>query len=224
MLDLTVSTNDRIFITGKTGSGKTYLMKFLTRQVKRLAVFDPKGSLDLDDWKLEPFSDKGVSKLKNGEEARLRVRYLPGEEIATYWLKMLEVFYHIGNVTIYIDEVYQVNGGPTTTPSPIVNTLYTLGRELGIGVWGVTQRPSWVPLVHMSESDHFFVFRLNMLDDRRRMAEVSGSNNILEPIRDPYGFFYMRPEWEEAEYIPKLSVKYVKTKPTKIYEQKEMAQ
>jgi hypothetical protein len=205
MADYRIRTNDRIFVTGKTGSGKTFLMQHVTKRVRRLAVLDGKGTLG--GWNLEPYGQAGLSKLRQGEDVRLRVIYTPGEDVETYWLTILEALYSVGNLTIYIDELYVVNGGPSTRPSPIMNALYTLGRELGIGVWATTQRPSWVPLVHMSEADHFFIFRLNMPEDRQRMAEVTGVTNVLEPIRDPYGFFYMIPEWDEADYREKLRVK-----------------
>jgi hypothetical protein len=107
-----------------------------------------------------------------------------------------------GNVTVYIDESYGVTD-PGSKPSRNLTSLWTRGRELGVGAWASSQRPSWVPLFEISEADHLFTFRLSLEEDRRRIAAFVGPE-ALDVIHDVNGVLYSRAEWEHPVYIPKL--------------------
>ena len=47
------------------------------------------------------------------------------------------------------------------------------GRELGVEVWNGTQRPKDIPQIALSESEHFYTFRLNLPQDRERIEAVT---------------------------------------------------
>ena len=191
-----------MLITGKTGSGKTYLSKFLTRHVKRLVVFDGKGTLG--DWQLDPYDKDAVDKIKRGEDVRTRVLVPFGADPVAWWSGVLSMVYAAGNCTIYIDELYSVCP-PNQRPSDELWSIYTRGRELGLGVWAATQRPVWVPLFALSEAEHYFMFRLQLEEDRRRMAAFM-SPVVEEPIRDPHGFYYSLSGWDNPRYFRELQV------------------
>lgn len=197
MSSITLSTNERVFITGKTGSGKTFLARYLTRKIKRLVVLDGKGTLGTPDWALEPF-EQNIEKLNSKEPFRLRA--VPGlkTDLTAYWDDVLETTLRAGNVTIYIDELYAVVP-PNKTASPTLFGCYTRGREFGVGVWASTQRPVWIPLVAMSEAEHFFMFRLQLMEDKQRLAAFMGAD-VLQPIYDEHGFYYAKAADDYVRY------------------------
>lgn len=197
-------SNERVITTGKTGSGKTFLMSYMTKTLNRLVVLDGKGTLN--QWSLEPWSREGERRLKAGEPVRLRAMVPYKAEPGPYWDKILEACFDAGNVTIYIDELYAIVP-PNQQASNILWACYTRGREFGVGVWACTQRPTWIPLVALSESEHYFMFRLSLDEDRRRMAAFMGSD-VLKPITDEHGFYYCRAEWDNAIYYKQLEVKH----------------
>jgi energy-coupling factor transporter ATP-binding protein EcfA2 len=219
MPKISLTTNERLFITGKTGSGKTFLARHLTQKVKRLVVLDGKGTLSGPDWNLEKWSD-GLDRLNNGEDVRLRAVPDIKTDLSDYWDAILETSLRAGNVTIYIDELYAVVP-PNKTASPVLFACYTRGREFGVGMWASTQRPVWIPLVAMSEAEHFFMFRLQLMEDKSRLAAFMGQE-VLEQINDPHGFYYSKAiddhvtyftqynpaasevEKEEVEEVPRL--------------------
>jgi energy-coupling factor transporter ATP-binding protein EcfA2 len=198
-----LKSNERVFICGKTGSGKTFLARHLTRNLKRMIVLDGKGTLT--DWDLQPWDRYARDLLKNQDPVRARVLWDIGQDPDEFWSDVMTQCYSAGDCTLYIDEVYAIVPPMTKVPD-ILWALYTRGRELGIGVWAATQRPKNVPMVCMSEAEHYFSFRLMLEDDRSRMSEFMGPD-VQAPIADEHGFYYMRPEWDRPRYIPRYQTK-----------------
>jgi DNA helicase HerA-like ATPase len=80
---------------------------------------------------------------------------------------------------IVVDEVMQVCPSAITIPAWYKGAL-TRGMELGVGVWSLTQRPSTIPISILSESTHYFIFRLNAISDRKRLVDYTGQTEFLE--------------------------------------------
>lgn len=204
----TIKAGDRVFACGKTGSGKTYLMERLTRGLSRLAVLDGKGTLG--SWGLAEWNRESRAMLRNGEAVRVRITWdVSDGDVWEYWESILEELYAAQNLTIYCDELYALSDQPGSKVQPALRAIYTRGREMGIGAWAATQRPVSVPLVCLSESEHFFSFRLTMDDDRARMAEFM-TQSVREPIQDVHGFWYMFAQDERPIYIPALKAGMIK--------------
>jgi energy-coupling factor transporter ATP-binding protein EcfA2 len=189
MPQISLATNERLFITGKTGSGKSYLARYLTRKISRLIVLDGKGTLGVPEWGLEDWY-KSIDLNDQTKTFRLRAYPPLKADLVEFWDEILYQAMRAGNITIYMDELYAVVP-PNKTASPTLFACYTRGREFGLGMWASTQRPVWIPLVAMSEAEHFFVFRLQLMEDKQRLAAFMGSD-VLEPIRDDHGFYYMK--------------------------------
>jgi len=208
-----IDSSERMIAVGKTGSGKTFLMKYLTRGLKRLIVLDPKSMIDPIKWHLDWVSTGGLRDLQKGKDARLLVRTYDTSEWNTY----LQAAWEATNTVVYIDELYALVEFGRIAPPRILSQLYTQGRERKVGVWGSTQRPSWVPLFTMSESDWFFAFRTQLQDDRKRLSELMGPE-VLEPIpvSDPYGFWMYNVYWEHPLYVDQLMVNGERKEPTAV--------
>jgi energy-coupling factor transporter ATP-binding protein EcfA2 len=185
-----IASNDRVIAVGKTGSGKTTLMRTLTGNLTRLVVLDGKGSLA--DWGLGDWETERLSFVREGQ-GRLRAA-LPVGEGVDYWDRVISWALDQGDLTVYIDEIGAIvpPGGRAST---YLHALYTRGREWGIGAWGSTQRPAWIPLICISECEHFFVFRLTMAEDRARMAQFM-TERVMQTISEKYAFWYYSLESE----------------------------
>lgn len=209
MPDYAIKTNERLTLIGKTGSGKTYLARLLTLGIPRLVVFDPKGTFGdpkvMAAWRLENWSDTGARKLAEGKAVRLRVPPADfGGDIFGHWIPYMEAIYRAGDCTLYIDEIYGVNK-PGSMPSPELAALYTRGRELGIGVFGASQRPTLIPLFLLSEVEWLFCFRLLLEADQQRMMQLmkippSGDQLDPLPIPDEYGYWFFNTSWRAPVY------------------------
>lgn len=202
MQKISLRSDDRILICGKTGSGKTFLGRYITRPLSRLVVLDGKGTLA--EWELAPYDTEAKRALMRNEPIRTRVVAPIGVDNLDFWDEVLRVCFVAGNVTIYIDELYAVSP-PNNRASNILWSAYTRGRELGVGVWSSTQRPVWIPLFALSEAEHFFMFRLQLNDDRARMSEFMGTE-VLQSIHDLHGFYYSRAIDDSPQYNKQLEV------------------
>lgn len=197
-----IKANDRVLLSGKTGSGKTWLAEHLLIPVKRLIVVDPKATLG--KWNLKEPTDRDLRRFDRGGVGRYRV-LPPITESAELWYEQLfERCYDTGNLTVYIDEAYAVTP-PGSKPSRWLTALYTRGRERGIGVWCSTQRPTWIPLFLISEADWIISFRLNIDDDRKRIASMAGSE-VLQPINHEHGFWLYHVGDDKPYYYPEAVV------------------
>lgn len=209
MPDFAIKTNERVTTLGKTGSGKTFLNRLLCLGIPRLVVFDPKGTMGdpqvLKAWNMETWTDAGARKLREGKPVRLRVPPADfGADPYAHWLPYMQAIYEAGDCTLYIDEVYGVNK-PGSLPGPELSALYTRGRELGIGVFASSQRPTLIPLFLLTEVEWIFCFRLLWEGDQQRMIQLmklprSPDPQDPLPIPDLYGYWLFNTVWRTPVY------------------------
>lgn len=186
-----INNDEHVFIPGMTGSGKTFLTDYLSSKInKRVFSLDTKGTFE---WNYITKSEKiVVENLKNIEAATANynhVIYRPSREELTidYYNAFFEFCYYLKNNTVLVDEVMQVCPSPSKIPE-FYKGILTRGRELDVNVWSCTQRPATIPVVVYSEATHWFVFKLNSANDRKRLSDFTGFDEFMEQI--PKRIFY----------------------------------
>lgn len=199
-----IKTSERMLICGKTGTGKTTLARLLTLSIDRLIVVDPKGTLGGSDWDLVDWGPEAERELSAGREYRARFPDPIVDNPDEAYEKLFQFAYYARNITVYIDELYGVTSNGRM--GKWLRALYTRGREFNIGVWAATQRPVWIPREALTESEWFFVFRLQAEDDRRRMAS-DVNPGLLTPVpkADKYGVWMYYIGWEQPLYWKKAN-------------------
>lgn len=185
-----IKANDRVFLAGQTGSGKTHLAINLLKNANRLVVIDSKHNL-ADKMDLERHSTAAMRKLFRGKDARVQIKIptVSDKALNIFFDNVFEQIFKIGNLIVYVDEVYAVTRSAHYT-SKYFNAIYTRGREVAnVGIWSSVQRPSNIPLYVMTESEHSFIFRLQAKIDRDKIRNNLGFDAIV-PHNNPHGFFY----------------------------------
>lgn len=193
---MNIKPDERVFVAGMTGSGKSTFSQIMLQKTRSLIAVDSKASMD--KWGLEDITVANVQAFEKGEAMRLRV--IENEDA----YQLLEIAYARGNCTVYIDEVTALIPSSRKYPK-IITDIWTRGRSRNVRGWAVTQRPVDVPRILLSEANHIIMFRLNLLDDRKRMAGQMG-DVVLKNIPDKYGFFYYNVENNRTVYKSHLSV------------------
>lgn len=189
---ISINTSQRTVLAGKTGSGKTTLAHAFLKNIDRLIVVDTKYTLKGVDWSADVIYQMPE---RLGHEFRLIVRTDDLPSLGESLIRLRDVY-------VYIDELYGVFSNANKI-DPAWRALWTRGREFEIGVWGGVQRPANIPLVILTESDHFFIFRLTLKEDRERLAEIVG---VKVPLLPRYAFYYANPADEIYLSVKRLAV------------------
>lgn len=201
---ITIKRNDRAIFLGATGSGKTTLAKALMYGLKNVAIIDPKRTFRLpESWSPTTTDDREIVETWDKSTPLI---YRPDAESlrrpdASDWF--FEWAFNRGNTLVYVDEAMLVTNG--TNPPIFYAACIQQGRERGVGVWHATQRPSRVPIVLLSESEHVFAFRLRNPDDRKRVADYTDFK-ILQKEAIGHGFWYYEDKSQTLRYFKSANV------------------
>jgi hypothetical protein len=166
---LYIPATGRGVLVGMTGSGKSTLAKLLCAPFRFVAVIDPKGLLNWEGY-------ERVTTLREVTKSKAeKIIYAPeANELRDE--KYIDAFfawvYFRKNTFLYVDEVYAVSYRNEIPPH--YHSILTRGRERGNGLLSATQRPMLIPTVIMSESENWYVFRLNMEGDRKKIEQSIG--------------------------------------------------
>lgn len=199
-----IKYNERCFFVGTTGSGKTTLAKALLWDKPYVYVLDPKRTFTVpESWPMGSKTYTSLPQLMRHDSEETAIYRPSPMEMKTYCNDYFFHVFDVGNCFVFVDEVMSV------CPAGRIGQGYAhciqLGRERGIGTWSATQRPAMVPLVTMTESEYYFVFRLKNPDDRKRMGNYA--DPILErKVPDKNGFYYYNENTQRVKYYPKASV------------------
>lgn len=178
---------DRAAFVGQTGSGKTTLAEQVCRLHPWVVAFDPKGMLTWPGYEIHT----RLEPLTRAKHHRLIYRpsfeELEDEDVVD---ASFEWIYERRHTVLYVDEIFAYAEGDR---SPwFLRACLTRGRERGVVVYIASQRPSRVPQVMLSESEHIYTFNLKLPQDRERMADVTGLDE--EQLRLPKHEFFYAPQ------------------------------
>lgn len=202
--------SERVVDVGKTGSGKSYLASRYTLAYENVICLDTKGdSLTREGLKkLWPHAVAAgikvpiftrLAELQKFRGGRAVYAPEPQEMRWEYFDAFFWWIYERKNTVCWVDEVYSVTQGQEITPGH--QACLTRGRSRGVGMWNCTQRPKNIPNVIFSESEHFFVFRLLLGTDRKKVAEWAGEE-VMTPPPGEHGFWYYGIHMDRPVLLP----------------------
>jgi len=164
-----IRSNERLFGTGKNGTGKSYWIQHQLDKLTSFLIYDPKHDdlYDQVDAVLVTNSDELQQAWAAGKK---RVVYRPFEITDEEFNLICKLIYYKGNMVLIIDEMaFHVSSSSITKWHSI---CMRLGRKKGVGVWNWTQRTrTCLHNTILSETDHIVCFKLMLKTDRQKLAE-----------------------------------------------------
>lgn len=206
----TIKSSEHVFICGGTGSGKSVLADVytagMTETVIKLDIKNDtyarrmngepiwRGLVENEDYEVV----ESLDAVKRSEFRK--IIYVPpyNEQEPEIYDQLARYVYEEGNTRLWVDELMLYTDGPLKYPT-FLKAILVSGRSRNSTVLLCTQRPMGIPAICIANSQHFFVFRMNNDQDRKKMADVTGCNKFLEPP-PKFAFWYYR-EGDETENV-----------------------
>lgn len=197
---LYLGLDQRAFVTGKSGSGKSYLARRWVRGWQSGIAIDHKHNgippAELPGWDLV-LGCRTALAAWGPQHPRLIVRPQVGDtEPGGPYEVLAERVLLTGWTGWYDDEV--ANVAPVGRLNRGLERLVGEGRARFCPVVVATQRPIGVHNKLMSEAEHLVVFRLQLRGDREKLAGYAGER-LLEPdlLAIPHSFAHYRSDTGE---------------------------
>lgn len=211
-----MSDGKRVFIAGKSGTGKSYFARQFVADHQRIIIFDPK---DEPAWKqgaevLRHFAEFPKF-LRDMGDGAFRVYYSPEElkeqarldtlsRILMDWNKGHNAGTINRPVTLVVEEM--------SDPFPLAlragltgfARVIKKGRSHGINVVGVAQRPAEVHPTFRGNLDAAVSFRFSFINDRKAMAMVMQDEQIateLEGLANRHYILWDGDSWSKHDPI-----------------------
>lgn len=207
MQPVTIKTSEHVFIAGQTGTGKSYLAEVYLAGYENVVKLDTKGEVFERRRDKKPLwrglvEGKDFTVIEHLSEIDRvdtpKIIYAPvySEMNQDFYNALMKWVYDRMNTILWIDELMSV-GSVSKYPEYLL-ALMTRGRSRDAAVWALTQRPMEIPTIVLANSTHFFIFNLQLPQDRKKMSEVTGSEVFMNKPGG-HAFWYFKDGMENPE-------------------------
>lgn len=176
---------ERIVVSGRTGSGKSVLGKWLLERThQHWVIFNPKNTkayASLPDANvLNRFNASRVESSIAKHKYTI-LNFAGNENNPEFMDQVIQWLHdHYQNIGLVADELYTLHANGR--PGPGLVSWLTRGRELRQSFIGLTQRPAWVSRFVFSEADYIVGMDLTLPEDRKRMRDNTGFQGFLNRL------------------------------------------
>lgn len=209
--NLTLDKNKHCIISGKTGTGKSFVAKqifYSYAKHKKNAIFV--------DIKHDPRHEQGDSKIPSNIPRATSLKQCI-KMLNTNWLvvfklpqcssideyitkevnPLFQYCLNRGNITVFVDEAAIIC--QTHKMASFHYRSMIAGESLGVNVINITQRPNVIDNTCLSESEYKILFRQQLKADRDKLEGVVGEEIADKLMSLPkYDFLFVQ---ADGEYI-----------------------
>lgn len=165
---------ERTCLIGTTGSGKTTMARWLLNYYPYVVIFDPKDEIRWEGYKR--FTT--LRDLAGAKEPKLIYAPIASElRDEDFHEAFFRWIYERKNTLLYVDEVYAIAYRQDIPDS--YHACLTRGRTRNISVISATQRPKDIHPVILSENENFFIYRLQLSQDKEAIRKTIGLDEDL---------------------------------------------
>ena len=204
---------ERAFIAGQTGSGKTsFACWMLTRlEFTPIVIYDAKLERKFDtlpNSRLVSTVGECAEAVDDPEIDHIVFRPPVSMTHDPYQLDNLlwEHYNNFDRVAAFVDEMYMFQVAGNARAGRGLRSLITRGRGRGITLMLSAQRPVWVDMFAITESQRFYLFRLAWKEDRKKLSGVIEDFDTLPVIKPKTNMFYYAEQGEPPRLFNRVEI------------------
>ena|SRR5689334_25281033 len=197
-----IARSDMVSICGGTGSGKSRLAEVYLAgsNYTHVVKLDTKGeyyerkNMGEPPWRglIEGEDYEVIFKLKDLEYAeKAKIIYVPDydEQEPEYYNEFFRWIYERQNTIVWIDELMSVCDNAFRIPR-FLKAIYTRGRSRLTAAWSCSQRCNEIPNIILANTQVFFVFRMNLEADRKKLVMMTDQGEFIQKPEKFHFWFY----------------------------------
>ncbi len=194
-----INPGQRAIVSGKTGSGKTTgAVWLLSRSPGCWLVLDRKYDALLGKLGLHVGLNSDYEKAWKKSRILIVRPETSDPEILDDWIAHISETWN--NVGLLVDELYYIHSAGRAGDG-LIGWL-TRGRSRGQSFIGLTQRPAWISKFCFSEADFIGAYSLNLVEDRKRIFEFTGRDEVMAKLGKHFWQWYDVSNDQLATYAP----------------------
>lgn len=198
MKQTVIPTDKHVLVCGSTGSGKSYLAEQYLKSYNFVVKLDTKDEVSerrkhgLSAWDgLVENKDFTVIRIFDDLDAcdTDKIIYCPDyyDQDEELFNSFFDWIFRRENTIVWVDELMQIANSYKCPRA--LSRCYTQGRSKNVGIWACSQRPSGIPVISLANSDYYFIFNLYNNNDRKRLYDMTGMQDMLE-LPQGHNFWY----------------------------------
>lgn len=184
-------------IAGRRHTGKTTLLRYILKNLSRWVIVDI----------LRQYSDLGIVKNEVSDVLDLllaggnRVVYQPVSNLKENFQELCRrILTEVGNITIAIEEADRI-ANKWRPLDPSVYDLVHLGANANVGYIAITRRTANLQSDFISQSIHYFIFRMVWDRDLEALRDSLGDKINLSRTLQDYHCIYVNSDTGEYNLI-----------------------
>ncbi len=179
-----IKSNERVFICGKTRTGKTYFAKSLIKNFKKYIIYDPDHEYSELGFVVKNFKDFKQALIKNS-----KVIYQPKSYGQEEFIEVCRfIFTRLKNVMFVADEIADL--APNNSIPQEYALIIRRGGKRGIGSIAITQRIAECHKTPIAQAEHIISFYQFLDNDVKRLKDHIGEEAEKTRELKPKYFLY----------------------------------
>lgn len=210
MSKFTIPKDRHVLIAGMTRSGKSFFCEQMLARYNYVVKLDTKHEYlerrrkGESPWTgLEEGKDFIVCHtLEELEESEVpKLIYAPDFDLQTTeeFDRFFRWIYDRENTIVWIDELMSFT--TSHSYSRELQRILIMGNSKNVAAWCCCQRPSGIPTIILANVYYVIAFNLNFPADRKKLADITGSENFLEKPEGHNFWFYKMGEEEAVKAV-----------------------